>query len=1247
MATVNQIEQKILEMDGGAFQKLCDAYLSAIGYGHPNSLGSHSGTNKVRKGTPDTFFEAPGGKLIFAEYTTQKSGLVKKLDGDLSKCLDEKKTKVPVERIAKIVFCYTSQLEPGEALMLRTKAEHKGVELTFYGISVLSNDLLGHPRLLRHYLDLQIDTGQIIPLDEFPAVYGRSKFATTLETKFRFRKRELESVTSNLETVDLVVISGKAGVGKSRFALEACRLFCQSNPEFEKFAVVSHSQSLYDDLHEQFADPGYFLILVDDANRVADFSYFMYMLRNPKPNQKFKIIVTVRDYATEKIKNDIGKFHHESLLLDQLSDEQIVELAKDEFGIHNHLFLERITDLSKGNPRIAVMVSRIAIEKDNLQSISDVSALYDEYFSSITHDLNTLSNKETLKTAGIIAFLRAFDRTNEEMMSGIEKAFQIPTDRFWTCVYQLHELEMVDMYENEVVRISDQVLSTYLFYLAVFKEKVIDFSDILKNYFPRFRNKVADSLNPVLSAFDQNALYDFIRPKIQNLWGEAVTENNQEYLLSLAGFFWHLLPTETLIFIRKRLSNKEFLQADLAQLSQLDDNKLNNIELETEIEILGAFRYAGPDFQRTALEILLDCINIRPADILQILHVLVDDFGFNRFSHQTGVGVQSLVVDALWARTNTGENELFSQLFIRVAEQYLKTNFQTHEMRSEAKVTFYNFGLHDSDDVLQLRTRILKHLFELYYRNESRVINVLEKYIAGYHSDVPHRLLSNDAEQILEFISAHLDPEKITHNIFVKKYLDFLERYSVEYDKGQHQPFQNTIFEVYELISQNRFEHLSYKDAMVADDERFAVFFRDASVEKVDRFIEISVMIGTELNTGHDQYEVKSGFEKGLKTLSEIQFDMFEYALNRYLTGGDLLELNPHPMLHILFSQNNKEKIQGFLGSLNIRTKNKWLFAYLEVLPAEQIGPHDMELLFQLFRESDSSLLPIHLDFLINFLPFDNRIVPKIFRIILDKDAGRYAGWSLKLAMYSGSEINKRLAELFSSDLEILKKSYLAAKTWSDHADHDSETLCKIIDLDSEFITEYINWIYQSIEKGAHWRRSEQNYFALWGHPNYLNIFGRIIELISVREAGRYWSRHLENFFMADSHREIPAEIAQRQDEVLCNVIRLHHSDMDWMVPLFEVISSLPPERRVNLIGCFVKFNKSLSDFQKLQIEPGSMSWSGSAVPVYQDRIDNLTALYTVLTRTELLEHRLHIQQMITDLEKRMRLEKKRDFVGE
>ena len=130
MTTINTIEQRIRQMDGGEFQKLCDAYLSMIDYGKPNAFGSVTGSNKVKKGTPDTFFERDNGKLVFAEYTTQMEGVFGKLNGDLDKCLDEKKTKVPVNKIDEVVFCYTSELAPSEVLSLKAKGEEKNVKIT-------------------------------------------------------------------------------------------------------------------------------------------------------------------------------------------------------------------------------------------------------------------------------------------------------------------------------------------------------------------------------------------------------------------------------------------------------------------------------------------------------------------------------------------------------------------------------------------------------------------------------------------------------------------------------------------------------------------------------------------------------------------------------------------------------------------------------------------------------------------------------------------------------------------------------------------------------------------------------------------------------------------------------------------------------------------------------------------------------------------------------------------------------------
>lgn len=72
MSKLTDIKRRIDELDGGAFQNLCDTYLCYKGYGNGYSLGMSTGTNKTAKGNPDTYFLTADNKYVFVMYTTQK-----------------------------------------------------------------------------------------------------------------------------------------------------------------------------------------------------------------------------------------------------------------------------------------------------------------------------------------------------------------------------------------------------------------------------------------------------------------------------------------------------------------------------------------------------------------------------------------------------------------------------------------------------------------------------------------------------------------------------------------------------------------------------------------------------------------------------------------------------------------------------------------------------------------------------------------------------------------------------------------------------------------------------------------------------------------------------------------------------------------------------------------------------------------------------------------------------------------------
>jgi hypothetical protein len=99
------------------------------------------------------------------------------------------------------------------------------------------------------------------------------------------------------------------------------------------------------------------------------------------------------------------------------------------------------------------------------------------------------------------------------------------------------------------------------------------------------------------------------------------------------------------------------------------------------------------------------------------------------------------------------------------------------------------------------------------------------------------------------------------------------------------------------------------------------------------------------------------------------------------------------------------------------------------------------------------------------------------------------------------------------------------------------------------------------------------------------------------------------------------------------------------MAFIFSVIAHFQSKRRLQFVEAFLLHNKDFEDFQNLPLEPNTWGWSGSAVPIHQERAIYFKSILSLLNDVQLLRHRQHIEEIIRGIEVHIKWERKRDFM--
>jgi hypothetical protein len=626
---------------------------------------------------------------------------------------------------------------------------------------------------------------------------------------------------------------------------------------------------------------------------------------------------------------------------------------------------------------------------------------------------------------------------------------------------------------------------------------------------------------------------------------------------------------------------------------------------------------------------------------------------FNHNDYLRGFCIQHSIVETLWKYARDG-HDFFGRLFLSVAEKYLHTHFHAIEAKGNTAITIINFDIPNTLELQELRKTIWAGIFRLYIVPElqKQALDTLYNYISSRLEVSSSEIIKYDSSMVLQFIENDLDPTVLHHCIIVQEYLDLLRNYKVDFDEAIPRKFESEIWSISQLLTldfgEMRTLHMDYEEFNRYKWETIKEHFFHYTLVDYERFFNQCSEIYIVIDQDHKKLQLQNGIINVFLALAETNSDLFIDVLEKYLLRGEQFKINAGSAIKQLIEIAGIERSFGVLNGQDYPTKRTWLLWWHMLLPTEAVNMDRLNHLYMLYLEANHSDLINNLDFLLKYLSLDRRVVIRITEIILDKVKTDPAiAHALYWLFNPYMEINKVLEDVFAENIPVLKQAYFAASAFNNHMDYDGHTLSRIMDLDENFIIEYIDRMYKAEEHISR-HHGSHDYSFIWKRCDFEKVIGRIAEWIydQEKEAGLLSFTVLTIFFKLKEDGQDKLDLEKKQNQLLSQFIENRHEDVDFVKMVFSVIAELPPLRRASFVSLFLKHNKDFKAFKSLALEPYIHSWSGSTVPILQERLEYLESLLSFTNTVELLQHKQYLEQNIQGIRSQIEHEKKRDFIG-
>ncbi len=1190
MSRYQSIENELKAINGAVFQELCDKFLTRKNKNYTafSRTGSQTGKQKTIKGTPDSFFLLANGNYIYVETTTDSS-TKEKLANDIKACFLPEKTKIPIEKIEEITLCFNFNIDQKEIDKLDNLARsyQKNIRMSYWSLDSLAIELHMHYRDLVHeYLKLPLDTGQIVSIENFVEEYNRASkgIATPLSNKFSHREKEKEEVKNTLLDFDFIILTGSPGVGKTRLAIETIKEFLNENSTYSAYCISYKNHSLLNDLYQYFDKDRDYVLFVDDANRMDAFGQITGFYNSTRTG-KLKIIITVRDYAFQEIELSCLDYNPKSIDIQKLNRDQITDIIKNHpFEILNSRYQRKIINIADGNPRLAIMASLLVLEKQSLDVLSDVSELFERYFSTFIRDQGEFANILNIKCLGVIAFFHTLPYKNRELTSSILKNFGIDYHHFADAIDKLDRLELVET-QYEYVKIPEQNLSTYFFYKSFIKENYLSFQVLLEKYFDNNKNRFTDCVIPANNTFGHENVMRKLQSNLQEHW--EIIRDDKDKAHSFLSTFWFYLQLETLEFFHNEISLLPTVEVAKYEVTY-KVNAFSYTQNKT-IKLLGEFLRHPSRHLKDSIELLFEYARKCPEHLPELIYKIREELIFDQDDEKTGFFRQKTLFDFLIERFKS-KDHLCKSVFFALAETFLSFEFRHTKSERDYSMHFYNYPIPNTKPIRELRESIWKMVESSFSQNSTKPLELMISYSENHRAI--KEIMEFDISFIIRIIDNYLSVNSFEHCRYVQKQIKSWTRNEISSPifSRYKRSFVNPTYEMFLKLDWDKFRD---KESYEFDSSQEYERLKEAEIRSTFLFTNQK-----DVQFFYDKFIfLKKESENDYGYCQTIDHVLDANCINNFDLGFQLLslvvdkknEIHYRPKLVFqsqLKTQEKANKIWELIEKGSFQGKVHWELSFYENIDESLIDNNHQRAIAKSIANIENSTF-MHIDRFDKFLKIDPKFFHNFLKIIVEKY--KKDGVELRIE----ENFFKQHFDRLEDDIELLKQAYLQQILVRQHFDSEGIYFARILRKAPSFLMDFVRALYSKDNDDPD--GSLKNLSFVWKIEKIEKELALVIDFIVQHNFYVGASEHFcNNFFF--KFEDLKDKEKKRADKFLMDYLTANHEDYQKVNIVIDIVRNSRKELFRNALLHYVSLNQNKESFSKIWWRGNGGSYVGDNI---------------------------------------------------